>query len=231
MDPIGKKVQRKFGGFLHSPCETNRILFHVPVPIFKCTPVKVFGAKGRNKWLSKSFPVNILDDCLSPMGVARNLNVRLKYLQNSLVRFVTGASKFTHITSSLKSLHGLHIRQRIIFKPLLLVYKYLTSHISPCIYVPWTQNTQILQVPHYCSSIHKSKVHFNSSFSYDAPKLWSDLLHDIRRTPNLSLRLKTYLFQKWFYFITIEHIIASLGVTWNVSNSWRFMTKGLDVVP
>ena len=58
-----------------------------------------------------------------------------------------------------------------------------------------------LQVPSYCASIHKSKVHFNNSFSYDAPKLWNDLPYDIRSAPNLSSfksRLKTYLFQKSF---------------------------------
>ena len=58
-----------------------------------------------------------------------------------------------------------------------------------------------LLVPSYCPSIHKSKVHFNNSFSYDAPKLWNDLPYDIRSAPNLSSfksRLKTYLFQKSF---------------------------------
>ena len=123
----------------------------------------VFGAKDRYKWLSDSFPVNILGSCLSPTDVAPNLCVlfdakfcftnhvnsvikscfislrdlhrirrflsfdtsvvianalvssRLDYcnslFQNALARFVTGASKFTHITSNLKTLHWLPIRQ------------------------------------------------------------------------------------------------------------------------
>ena len=128
----------------------------------------VFSAKDRYKWLSDSFPVNILGNCLSPMDVAYDLGVlfdvkfcftnhvnsvikscfislrdlhhtrrflsvdtsavivnalvsshldycnslfrslsscnstRLQYVHNSLARFVTGASKFTHITSRLK---------------------------------------------------------------------------------------------------------------------------------
>ena len=136
----------------------------------------VFGAKDRFKWLSDSFPVNILGNCLSPTDVACNLGVlfdakfcftnhvnfvikscfislrdlhpirrflsvdtsvvianalvssrldycnslfrslssrnvtRLQYVQNALAEFVTGASKFTHITSSLKTLHWLPIR-------------------------------------------------------------------------------------------------------------------------
>ena len=35
----------------------------------------VFGAKDRHKWLSDSFPVNILGNCLSPADVVRNLGV------------------------------------------------------------------------------------------------------------------------------------------------------------
>ena len=171
----------------------------------------VFGAKDRHKWLSDSFPVNILGNCLSPADVVRNLDVlfdakffftnhvnsvikscfislrdlhrirrflsvdtsvvianalvssrldycnslfhslssrnatRLQYVQNALARFVTGASKYTHITSTLRTLHWLPIRQRIIFKTLVLVYKYLTTgqphhcilhHISPCTNLP-----------------------------------------------------------------------------------------------
>ena len=143
---------------------------------------------------------------------------RLQYVQTALARFVTGASKYTHITSTLRTLHWLPIKQRIIFKTLVLVYKYLTTG-QPKYFAPYlplyksAMNTRrsnpknlFLQVPHYCASIHKSKVHFNNSFSYDAPKLWNDLPYDIRSAPNLSCfksRLKTYVFQKnrkLFYF-------------------------------
>ena len=136
----------------------------------------VFDDKDRFKWLSDSFPVNILGNCLSPTDVAHNLGVlfdakfcftnhvnsvikscfislrdlhhirrflsvdtsvvtanalvsshlnycnslfrslsscntaRLQYVQNSLAWFVTSASKFTHVTSSLKTLYWLLIR-------------------------------------------------------------------------------------------------------------------------
>ena len=209
----------------------------------------VSGAKDRYKWLSDSFPVNILSNCLSPTDVVRNLGVlfdakfcvtnhvnsvikscfislrdlhrirrflpidtsvvianalvsshldywnslfrslssckatRLQYVQNALAQFVTAASKLIHITSSLRILHWLPIRQRIIFKTLVLVYKFLTT-VQPKYFAQYlslyksAMNTKcsnptnlFLQVPHYCASIHKSKDHFNNSFSYDAPKL------------------------------------------------------------
>ena len=98
-------------------------------------------------------------------------------------------------------------------KQKVLVYKYLTTGQPKyfALYLPLyksAMNTRrsnpknlFLQVPSYCASIHKSKVHFNNSSSYDAPKLWNDLPHDIRSAPKLSSfksRLKTYLFQKSF---------------------------------
>ena len=131
----------------------------------------VFGAKDRYKWLSDSFPVNILGNC--PTDVVLNLGVlfdakfcftihinsvirscfislralhhirrflsvvianalvssrldycnslfcslssrnatRLQYVQNALAQFVTSASKCTHITSTLRTLHWRPIRQ------------------------------------------------------------------------------------------------------------------------
>ena len=173
----------------------------------------VFGAKDRYKWLSDSFPVNILGNRLSPTDVVCNLGVlfdakfcftnhvnsvvksrfislwdlhcirflsvdtsvvianalvssrldycnslfrslssrnatRLQYVQNALAQFVTGASKYTHITSTLKTLHWLPIRQRIIFKTLLLVYKYLAIG-QPKYFAPgvWHGNITHLYLP------------------------------------------------------------------------------------
>ena len=125
-----------------------------------------------------------LDYCSSLFRSLSSRNAtRLQYVQNALARFVTGASKYTRITSTLRTLHWLPIRQWIIFKALLLVYKYRTTG-QPKYFTPYLSlyksaiNTRhsnpknlFLQVPHYCASIHKSKVHFNNSFSYDARKL------------------------------------------------------------
>ena len=69
-----------------------------------------------------------LDYCNSLFRSLSSRNAtRLQYVQNALARFVTGASKYTHITSTLRTLHWLPVRQRIIFKTLVLVYKYLTT--------------------------------------------------------------------------------------------------------
>ena len=140
-----------------------------------------------------------LDYCNSLFCSLSSRNAtRLLFIQNALAQFVTSASKFTHITSSLKTLYWLLIRQRIIFKTIVLVYKYFTTG-HPKYFASYlslyksAKNIRrsnpkylFLEVPHYCSSFHKSNVHFNNSFSYDAPKLSNDIPHDIRSAPCLK---------------------------------------------
>ena len=206
----------------------------------------VFGAKDRYKWLSDSFPVNILGNCLSPTDIVHNLGVLFdaKFCFTNHVNSV--------IKSCFISLRDLHRIRRFLSvdTSVVIANALVSSHLDYCnslfrnnchwcfkihshhihpedpslatqqityylqYFAPYlslyksAMNTRrsnpqklFLQVPHCCASIHKSKVHFNNSLSYDAPKLWNDLPHDIRSAPNLSCfksRLKTYLFQKSF---------------------------------
>ena len=176
----------------------NDIQVWMPENKLKLNPEKtefiVFGVKDRYKWLSDSFPVNILGNCLSPTDVVCNLGVLFdaKFCFTNHVNSV--------IKSCFMSLRDLHrIRRFLSVDTSVVIANALVS--SRHEYKMFQPKNLFLQVPHYCASIHKSKVHVNNSFSYDAPKLWNDLPHDIRSAPNLSCfksRLKTYLFQKSF---------------------------------
>ena len=86
-------------------------------------------------------------------------------------------------------LHWLPVKHGIIFKTLVLILQYLTTG-KPNFFAPYLSlytfavktrcsNPEKIfpKVPFYRSSVHKSKVHFNKCFSYDAPKLWNDLPH------------------------------------------------------
>ena len=156
-----------------------------------------------------------LDYCNSLFRCLFSKNItRLQNIQNCLARFVSGASRFSHVSPILKSLHWLPVKQQIIFKTLLLIHKFLaTGKPKPKYFALYLSlytsavktrrsnpEKMFIKVPFYSSSVHKSKVHFNKS-SYDAPKLWNDLPLEIRTAPTLSCfktRLKTYLFQKSF---------------------------------
>ena len=87
--------------------------------------------------IANALVISHLDYCNS---IFRSLSfrnaTRLKYVQNTLAQFVTGASRFTHITSRLKTLYWLSIRQQIICKTLVLVYKYLTPD-QPKYFAPY----------------------------------------------------------------------------------------------
>ena len=68
----------------------------------------------------------LLDYCNSLFHSLFSKNItRLQNIQNCLAHFVSGASRFTHITPTLKSLHWVPVKQRI-FKTPVLIYKYLT---------------------------------------------------------------------------------------------------------
>ena len=57
-----------------------------------------------------------LDYCNSLFRSLSSKNItRLQNIQNCLARFISGASRFSHVTPTLKSLHWLPVKQQIIF--------------------------------------------------------------------------------------------------------------------
>ena len=155
-----------------------------------------------------------LDYCNSLFRSFSDKNFKkLQCIQNTLACIVVGSSKYSHITPVLKSLHWLPVRQRVVFKTAVLVYKffntgqpkYFSPHLSLYSSTAKTRRSDpvklYLKTPFYVRSIHKSKRHFDNSFSSDAPRLWNGLPDDIRTAPSISTfrkKLKTYLFGKAF---------------------------------
>jgi len=65
------------------------------------------------KTLVHAYVSSHLDYCNSLLyGVSNELLQKLQVIQNAAARVVTGAKKFNHITSVLRELHWLPIRQR-----------------------------------------------------------------------------------------------------------------------
>ena len=68
-----------------------------------------------------------LDYCNSLFRSLSSKNITtLRNIQHCLACFVSGASRFSHVTPTLKCLHWLPVKQRIICKTLVLM-KYLTT--------------------------------------------------------------------------------------------------------
>ncbi len=155
-----------------------------------------------------------LDYCNSLLYGITGYNLRrLEGIQNSLCRIVTRASRYSSITPHLKSLHWLPIASRIQFKICLITFKTLLLG-QPTYFVP-------LLVPYSCAvatrlsnpvnkklspysfdyKIHKSKKHFNASYSVAGPKLWNSLPFECRTANSVgSFRkhLKSHLFRLAF---------------------------------
>ena len=120
------------------------------------------------------------------------------------------SSKFCHITPLLKTLHWLPVRQRIVFKILLIVFKALNGQAPSYILELLTlksnshshnlrssNDTLLLKMP-TC----KTKVTLGDrAFSCAAPKIWNNLPLSIRKSQSVTsfkTKLKTHLFVQAF---------------------------------
>jgi len=80
------------------------------------------------KTLTNALISSPLDYCnLLYCGIADGLLSRLQPVQNAAARLVTGLGRREHITSVLRQLHWLPVRQRLMFKLATLVYRLLTG--------------------------------------------------------------------------------------------------------
>ncbi len=142
-------------------------------------------------------------------GLPASTLAKLQRVQNSAIRLVTCAKKDCNITSLRRELHWLPIKDRIIFKLLLLTYKSLhgmaPSYIAELIKIHVPKRTLrsnsklLLIVP---PSREVSTAYYGErAFSVAAPILWNKLPAHIQNADSLATfkrLLKTYLFDNPF---------------------------------
>ena len=137
--------------------------------------------------------------------------MKLQRVQNACARLVCNSSKYCHITPLLKTLHWLPVKQRIIFKILLIVYKamhgqapsYIIELLSLQSHSRYnlrsSRDTLLLELPTFFA---KTKITLGDrAFVCVAPKLWNSLPYYLRKIESIDTfksTLKTHLFKQAF---------------------------------
>ena len=153
--------------------------------------------------LVHAFVSSRIDYCNSLLyGIPEYAIKKLQRVPNLAARVVTRSSKYSSITPTLKKLHWLPVKYRIIFEVVLLTFKVLhgvAPHYLKTVlqsYIPFrslrSETGKLLIIP---KAQRKLGCH---SFAVAAPKLCNELPVNIRTTTSIvSFRssLKTHLFK------------------------------------
>ena len=133
-------------------------------------------------------------------GVPDSQLGKLRRVQNACARLVCISPRFSHCTPLLSELHWLPIKQRIIFKTLLITYKAI--HGKAAVYIQELLEiiiSNILPPPKFSRS-YIVEIPFRKlplgAFMYAAPKLWNNLPLFVRKLATVNefkTRLKTHL--------------------------------------
>ena len=164
--------------------------------------IRKYLSKNNLRILVQSIIVSRIDNCNSLLyGVlALNLN-KLQKLQNACARLIYGKKKSDHVSPLLHELHWLPIRQRIVFKILLFVFKFY-QNVAPTYIMESLSKSErgdyILKVP------RTSTRYGDRAFSNCAPRLWNALPLPIRASGTIEYfksHLKHHLFANFDIYI------------------------------
>jgi hypothetical protein len=157
--------------------------------------------------LVHSFISNKIDYCNALLyGVSDHLLDKIQKIQNNAARIVKKIKKYDHITPALEQLHWLPIKQRIIFKILLITYK--AYHNSTPTYLRelliLKEKTRTLRSSNRLLLLTpRTKLKYGDrAFCNAAPSLWNDLPLYIKNSGSITTfktNLKTYLFNSAFH--------------------------------
>ena len=181
----------------------NAVCRSASYAIYRIGKLRRYLDKKNTEKLVHAFVTSRIDNCNSILfGLPdKDLN-KLQRIQNSAARIVTLTRKHDHITPIMFNLHWLPLKQRIIYKLLLLTFKalhglaptYITDLITP--YKP--PRTLRSSTQHLLKVIPPKSVTYGRSFAVAAPLLWNKLPLAIRgsiTTTQFQKRLKTHLFK------------------------------------
>ena len=147
------------------------------------------------KILTQSVISSKLDYCnVILFGINDGLIKQLQKVQNAAARLINKLPKHSSVTKAIEDLHWLRVKERCVYKILLIVYKHF-SCTSPSFLSNFLETsnseTRKLKLTYYNTN------HGRRAFSYTAPRMWNKLPEHMRTEESIvtfKKNLKTYLF-------------------------------------
>ena len=131
---------------------------------------------------------------------------RLQSVQNAATRLVTSMRHCDHITPTLRQLHWLPVRQRVLFKLAVLVFRRLTDQAASyladdCLLVSDVRPRRLRLSDSVTCVVRRTRnTYGDRCFAAAVPRVWNSLPAELRQCDSLGQfkrRLKTYLFGIW----------------------------------
>ena len=169
--------------------------------------IRKYLSRSATEQLVHSFISSRIDSCNSLLyGLPLYSINRIQHVQNVAARVVTRSRRHVHVSPLLQELHWLPVRQRIIYKNLIITFKclygagpkYLTELVS--FYVP-RRSLRSANDFKLKTGIARTKRHGDRAFCVAAPLLWNELPFNIRSCNDFNAFkrfLKTHLFKLAF---------------------------------
>lgn len=190
--------------------QVNKVVSSCFSTIRLLSRVKFFLESEQLNTLVCSLIFSIMDYCNALYyGLKSETIDKLQRVQNSAARLVMKVNRFdrVHMNDLFEKLHWLRVRERIVYKVLLIVHKSVNK----------TAPVELTEMFRFVQSDRTRKLAINTSngmigqraISVCGPKLWNALPKDLRletSTDEFKKRLKTFLFKNIDKFYDIVYI-------------------------
>ena len=196
---IAKNLGVLFDNELTFEAQINKVVTACFCTIRLLSRIKYFLSSEQLNTLVCSLIFSTLDYCNALYyGLKVETVEKLQRVQNTAARLVLKVNRFDHISTDemFKKLHWLKIKERIVYKILLIVHKCVNGlapeELSDMFQPVKSDRTRKLNVK-YCNGSMGERA-----ISVSGPKLWNALPQEIREetcTEDFKKRLKTFLFK------------------------------------